>query len=386
MLHAEEPRDPVSIHDPLWSLDLSEVSVPLCRAFIERIPKVELHSHLEGALTPETLLDVAEAHGISLPAATVDELRPFVQVNDADATLVDFLKKFETIGPVFVSTEVIEDLARQTALLAAAEGTRYLELRFSPVYMAAAHGLDPDEVVKAVAAGVAAAEAESGLVTKLILIVERQLGLDSAWEVLKLAEAHHNLGVVAIDLANDEFNFPPGPYAPVFRKARTSGLRVTIHAGEAGPAENVRVALEDLGAERIGHGVRAVEDPVVLAMLEARETPMEVCVTSNVQTGAVASLDVHPIAELLRRGFLVTLNTDDAGVCGVNLTDELVKTSRTFKLLVEEVYRLQDNAARAAFLPDAEKMKLRAEVVAGFLDALGWLRRELALPPSNRDL
>lgn len=353
---------------PHEDVALATLTLPKLREFCAHVPKVELHCHLEGGLgvTPEVVLPLAHKHGIPLPAATLEELRPLLQLTPEDRTLLDFLKKFVHIGPLFTSGKVAEDITFYTIEQAHKDNVKYMELRFSPYYMAEAHGLPLDEVMHGVLSGVERAAQSFDTKVNLIMIVERQKGLEPAWVVEKLAEQYMGKGVVALDLANDEVNYPPGPYADVFQAAKKAGLKVTIHAGEAAGADNVRTAIEKLGADRIGHGTRSYEDPALLQLLCERAIPLESCLTSNVQTETVASIEEHPFPDYVKLGIKMTLNTDDPGISRITLTDEYVNAVRAFGFTYFELRQIVLNAVDVAFIDDAERRELAAKISAGF--------------------
>lgn len=331
------------------------------RAFVKALPKVELHCHLEGAIWPEALLELKEKYKLPLPSESLTELRAAIQVGPSDKTLLDFLKKFEVIGRLFVSEEVIEQITESVVRDAAADGVRILEIRFAPCYMAEAAGLDPMRVAEAVLrAGRRAAE-KVGVEIKFILIAVRNSSPPDAEKVLEIAS---RLGVGSIsgfDLAGDEGNFPPGLFADVFRRAAQIGLRITVHAGEAAGADSVRGALSFLGAERIGHGVRANEDRHLLEQLRESRIPLEMCLTSNRQTGAVQPGKRHPFKEYLAAGLKVTLNTDDPAVSGVRLSDEFYSAIMEYDLTVEELKHLLNSAIEASFADNRAKARVSAE-------------------------
>ncbi|MFC1612053.1 adenosine deaminase, partial [Myxococcota bacterium] len=359
---------------PLSFLDSARVD-----AFCRHIPKVDLHRHLEGSLRPQTLLDVAERHGISLPTRDLEELRKLVQVTPEDRTLLDFLSKFGTIGPVFKSRQVIGELTRETIVDAARDNVTHVELRFSPWYMAEAHGLDLEEVIHGVLQGVREASQCCTTSTRLILVVERQMPLGRAEVVERLAEKYADCGVVAIDLANDEHNYAPGPFAQVFRRAKKAGLAITVHAGEAGGAENVATSIHELRADRIGHGVRTCEDPSVQELVRTSGTTLELCPTSNVQTGAVEGLESHPLKTYLDVGLKVTVNTDDPEISGITLSGEYSTVIKQFGLSVAEVSQLVTNGVDGAFLAEGERSVVRGRVAHGLAGALTQLADSLTL-------
>jgi len=195
--------------------------------FIRDIPKVDLHRHLEGAIEPRTLISIAKRKGIKLPSYTEKGLKPHLQVTEKDKTLLDFLSKFATIGKAFTDKEAIEEITYEAVKDANADNVKYSELRFSPVYMANQYDLSEEDVMNGVFDGVKRAKKDFDTDVKLILIAERQMGPDHAAHVGKMAEKYMDKGVVGLDLANDEYNYPPGPYAEVFQKAKAAGLNIT---------------------------------------------------------------------------------------------------------------------------------------------------------------
>ncbi len=326
------------------------------REIIQKMPKADLHRHLEGSLTPEAIIRVARKYNVPLPSYDPRQLAPYVQVTDQDKTLLDFIKKFDTIGQVFSSEDAIRELTYQVISDASKDNVKYLELRFSPMYMAQKYDLNLNRVIDSVCKGVEEARKDCDTEVNTILIVERQMGPSKAAQVESLAEEYRDRGVVGLDLANDEANFPPGPYAEIFKKAKAAGLSVTIHAGEAAGPQNVRTAIEELKADRIGHGVRMEEDPTVEQEVIDWHIPVEICPTSNVQTGAVTSIAAHPFKRFLDKGVPVVINTDDPGISNTTLTDEYLKVASQFGISVGQLQHIVMNAVDAAFLsPDRKK-------------------------------
>jgi adenosine deaminase len=322
------------------------------------VPLVDLHRHLDGNVRLATVLDIARQHGIRLPAEGIEELRPYAQVHDAVPSLMDFIAKFELYKQIFVDAEAIERLAFENLEDAVAEGIDYIELRFSPAFMGERYGLSPQAVTSAICAGLRRAEVQLPVQAQLIVIMSRHLGEERCWEELEAAIAHQGQGVVAIDLAGDEAHFPGARFRRHFERARAAGLRITAHAGEASGPESVRQAIEELGAERIGHGVHAIDDQAVLELIAARGVAIESCPTSNVQTSTVASYAAHPLPAFLRRGLLVTLATDDPGISAIDLPHEYRVARDELGLATEELRRLQSNGVAAAFLSDTERAEL----------------------------
>jgi adenosine deaminase len=329
-------------------------------------PLVELHRHLDGNVRIETVLDLARRHGIELPGWTVEGLRPYVQITEREPSLMDFIAKFALLRRVMVDYDAVRRIVRENLEDAAGEGIDYIELRFSPYFMGEEHGLDACGVVEAACDALAEARGSIPVKAKLIGIISRQYGPETGRLELAAAIRGRDRGVVALDLAGDEANFPGGLFVRHFQEARDAGLRTVAHAGEAAGAASVRQAVLELGAERIGHGIRAIEDPTVLDLLAERRVALEVCPTSNLQTSTVSDYRSHPLPALLRRGLAVTLNTDDPGISGIDLAHEYRVASEELGLSAAELRRLQENAVEAAFLTPQE----RAELLAGYTSSL----------------
>jgi adenosine deaminase len=342
-------------------------------------PLVELHRHLDGNVRLETVLDLGRRHGVGLPADTLEGLRPYVQVAERERDLMAFLARFEWTRRVFADYDAVRRIARENVEDAAAEGIDYLELRFSPYFMAERHGLDPTAVVEAVCDGVdEAVVAEAGSRApglppraRLIGIVSRTFGTEVGWVEVEATVAQRHRGVVALDVAGDEASWPGELFVDHFRRAREAGLRTIAHAGEAAGPDSVRQAVLGLGAERIGHGVRAIEDPATMDLLAERGIPLELCPTSNLQTSTVASWDVHPLPRFLERGLEVTLNTDDPSISGIDLAHEYRAVQEHLGLTEADCRTLQENAVKAAFLSDEERQALLALAAPARSSALG---------------
>jgi len=332
---------------------------------IKALPKIDLHRHLEGSIEPELLILTAKKHQISLPSYDVRELIPLIQVTNEDKSLKSFLKKFEVIGKIFQSGPVISDLTYWVVCNAALDNVIYLELRFSPVYMAAEYGLNLEEVVSSVIEGVRRAQSDTGVLVSVILIIERQLGSVAAKKIVKLADKFKK-DIAAVDLANDELNFPPAPFADVFRQIKDLGLGITIHAGEAGDPENVAVSIKRLHASRIGHGVLTQKKAELKSLVLATGTILEMCPTSNIHTGAVPALKEHPIKDFFSSGLRVTINTDDPAVSNITLSGEILKVMQTFNFDFSEIRQMQMTSIEGAFLPSHAKEGIKKRIEEGF--------------------
>ena len=335
-------------------------------AALRALPKVDLHRHLEGSLRLQTLADIAQEHGIDLPSYAIDDLRPFATVAGDEPDFGRFLTKFQFLRRFYPTQEAVERVSYEAVQDAADDNVRYLELRFNPVALARAQDFSLESVVGWVCDAVARAQAERDIVVKLIIQIGRDEDLGTAGQLADLAADHQDRGIVGLDLAGDEAQYPAGPFAAIFQAARQRGLHVTIHAGEAGGPENVEEAVEQLGAERVGHGVRSVEDARVVALLRKKGVTLEVCPTSNIQTGVVERIWDHPLPELMAMGVPVSINTDDPSVSDTTLSDEYQIAISAMRLTVDDVKASIVRAAEASFQPDEERARMAA-----------WFQREL---------
>jgi adenosine deaminase len=333
--------------------------------FYRSLPKVDLHRHLEGSLRLVTLLEVARAFDLDLPGT--DRLGHMVQINHTDPlTTQNFLSKFETLREFYRSSEVIARIAEEAIADAAADNIRYLELRFTPVALSRVEDFPLNEVMDWVIQGTNEAGSKYEISTRLIASVNRHESLELAAKVVELAIERREAGIVGVDLAGNEAEFPASPFAPLFQEARQSRMHITAHAGEWGGPENVDQAINLLGAERIGHGIRIMEDAAIVTLAYQRQTTFEVCITSNYQSGVVASLPEHPIKRMIAAGLNVTINTDDPSISQITLSDEYRVACEQIGLSLETLRQRALAAAQAAFLPTAERKKLAASLEGEF--------------------
>lgn len=321
------------------------------------LPFIDLHRHLEGSVRLETMLELADAHGLPLPGRTVEALRPHLVIDGPLGGLVAFLNKLQWMISVLADTEACRRVAYECVEDAARDGLDYLELRFSPGYMARPHGLPAADIVAAVIDGTRAGERDFGTMTRLIGIMSRTFGPEACRDELEALLAHRE-GLRALDLAGDEARWPGELFADHFRRGRDAGWQITVHAGEAGSAHNVRYAIEELGATRIGHGIRAIDEPALLEIIHERGIGLEVNLTSNLQTNTVPALTVHPLAYFLERGLLASINTDDPVISGIDLRYEFAVAAPAAGLTPALARRAQENALATTFLTPAERREL----------------------------
>jgi adenosine deaminase len=295
---------------------------------------------------------------VKLPGATVEELRPHVEVTEPQPGLMAFIAKMLWMTRVLGDADACRRITRENVEDAKREGIDYLELRFSPFFMAEPHGLDPERVVAAVIEGAAEGAQATGVRVNLIGILSRTYGAEIAMKELAALLAHRK-DLVALDLAGDEANFPAPLFTEHFRKGRDAGWRITIHAGEAGGPQSVWDAVRLLGAERIGHCTRALEDPVLVDFLLENRIAIEANLTSNVHTSTVPDLASHPLRQMLAHGLLASINTDDPAVSAIDLRHEFEIAAPAAGLSREQIRQAQINALETAFLSNDEKRRLR---------------------------
>jgi adenosine deaminase len=260
---------------------------------------------------------------------------------------------------VLADYDACRRVARENVEDAQREGIRYIELRFSPAFMADAHNLDPSRVTAAVIEGVREGEAATGVRANLTGILTRTYGPVRARRELRALLDHKN-EITALDLAGDEGNWPAELFIEHFKEGREAGWQVTVHAGEAAGAQSIVSAIDRLGATRIGHAVRAVEDPAVMDLLRERRIGIEANLTSNVQTSTVPDYASHPLKQFLEAGLLATINTDDPGISGIDLPHELDVAAPAAGLDEGQIVQALENAWEIAFLPADERARLRS--------------------------
>jgi len=322
-----------------------------------RLPLIDLHRHLDGAIRLETVLEVATEQGITLPAYDLAGLRPHVVVDGKAAGLMDFIGRFRWLTAILHDLDTCRRVAYENVVDARGEGIDYIELRFSPWFMAETHGLDPAGVVEAVADGVVAAEHDTGVRAQIIGIMSRTYDTETCHRELDALLAHRD-HLVAIDLAGDEARFPASRFVEHFRRARDAGLQVTVHAGEADGPQSVWSAIRELGAARIGHGIHSLEDPALVEFLVERRIGLEIAITSNIQVGIVGDYPEHPVKRIVEAGVLANLNTDDPAISGIDLRHELEVAAPRAGLSPEQTRQTQANALEMAFLSESEKSAL----------------------------
>jgi adenosine deaminase len=334
--------------------------------FLLRIPKVELHVHLEGAMRPAVLLELARRNGLDLPASDEAGLKRWFRFTDFE----HFVKVYLACSRALCTPEDFQLLALDFLAEQAYQNVAYTEAHFT-ISTHLANGANGGEVLAALAEAIAEGERRYGVTLRLIPDVVRNVGVEPADRTLEWAVAGRERGVVvALGLSGSESRFPNEPFREHFEAAARAGLHRVAHAGEHAGPESIRSVLEVCGAERIGHGVRAVEDPALVDELRAAQIPLEVCPTSNLCLGVAPDLEHHPFDRLYRSGVALSVNSDDPSFFNTNLTREYLRLHQTFGYTPAELAGLVLGAVRHAFLPEAERATLE-ESFRAQLDVLG---------------
>jgi adenosine deaminase len=323
-----------------------------------RLPFIDLHRHLDGNIRLETILDLGEIHGIPLPANDTAGLSDFVQIKEPSPGIMPFIEKMVFTVGFLADPEACKRIAYENVEDAYNEGIDYIELRFSPMFMAEAHQLDLHGVVEAVLEGIDQGRQSYDISVNLIGIISRTYGPDQCWKELE-ALLQYKDQIRALDLAGDEVKFPGDLFVDHIAEGRSAGWNITIHAGEEAGPDSVWQALEELKAERIGHGVSAVKDPVLMKYLADKRIGLESNLTSNFQTRVVASLEEHPLRIFLENGILATINSDDPGISAIDLKHEYEIAAPEAGLSPNQIQQAQKNALEVAFLDDTEKETIK---------------------------
>lgn len=329
---------------------------------IERLPKTDLHVHLDGSLRIETILALAEQQKVKLPADNPDALRPFVEVGDDCKSLVEYLKAFDVTLSVMQTYDSLVRTAFELAEDAARENVRYMEVRYSPI-LHQQKGLTLHAIVQAVLEGLAEAEKRYDIKTGVILCGMRHISPEISLKLADLTVAFKNKGVVGYDLAGAEEDFPAKRHKDAFSRVLANNINCTLHAGEAYGPESIHQAIHLCGAHRIGHGVRLVEDGDLLNYVNDHRIPLECCPSSNVQTKAVKRMCDHPIRLYYDLGLRVTVNTDNRLVTHTTVSREYWILHEQLGFDLEEIKDLIIMGFKSAFLPYSIKRAMLAKVV-----------------------
>ena len=347
----------------------------LTRELVRRAPKVLLHDHLDGGLRPETIVELAAQSGHQLPAGDADALGRWFTESADSGSLERYLETFDHTVAVMQTADNLTRVARECVEDLAADGVVYAEVRYAPEQHLEG-GLTLEEVVAAVQRGFdegqAAAGGERPIVVRQLLTAMRHQARSR--EIAELVVAHRDVGVVGFDIAGAEAGYPPTRHLDAFEYLQRENAHFTIHAGEAFGLPSIWEAIQWCGADRLGHGVRIVDDITVgadgqpklgrlAAYVRDKRIPLELCPHSNIQTGAATSIGEHPIGLLTRLRFRVTVNTDNRLMSGTSMTNELAALVEAFGYDLGDLQWFTVNAMKSAFLRFDDRLRIINEVI-----------------------
>ena len=329
----------------------------LTREFVHSLPKAELHCHLDGSMRVETILELAKQYKVKLPKDNLEELTKFLAVGMECQSLEEYLRPFDVTCSVLQSKEALNRATYELVEDCVKENIWYLEIRFSPI-LHLNKGLKLTQVIDAVLEGKKKAEKAFDITVGIIICGLRHTTPDVSLQLAELTVAYKNKGVVGYDLAGAEDGFPAKDHKDSFYLIVNNNINTTAHAGEAYGPESIHQALHIINANRIGHGTRLREDGDLLNYVNDHRIPLEMCITSNIQTKAVEKFEQHPVKFYFDLGLRITINTDNRLISNTTLTDEYMIAIKHYKFKADELKYLILNGFKSAFLPLKEKVDL----------------------------
>jgi len=329
----------------------------------KKLPKVELHCHLDGSVRPETILELAGQDNIDLPTYNLEDLKSYLQVPDDCPSLKVYLERFALPNVVMQTADNIYRVTSELLADVANDGVQYIEIRFAPrLHMA--KGLSFDQIVESVLKAILEAPDKYGIHANLILCCMRHESVQHSIEVVEAGRKYLGKGVVAVDLAGNEHDFPPELHKEAFDLAKEYGYHITIHAGETGIGENVEKSINLLHAERIGHGLFCKDVPSSYNLVKSKQIPLEVCPISNLHTKAIPSYGEHPIGAFYKDNVFVTINTDNMTVSNITQTGEYEHLNKHFDFNEDIFKEIYLKSVEASFASNEVKKHLRSIVGA----------------------
>jgi adenosine deaminase len=342
---------------------------PVTEALLRALPKTDLHCHLDGSLRLETILDLAERQKVRLPAQDPEGLARAIHMGENCESLEAYLTAFDVTLAVLQTEEALFRAAHELAVDCAKENVRYLEVRYSPV-LHTRQGLKATTILDAVLEGLRVAHRETGIRSNVIVCGIRHMDPQTSIRLAELAVAYKGKGVVGFDLAGAEEGHPAREHREAIQLILDNNVNVTIHAGEAYGPDSIAQAVHKCGAHRIGHGVRLRENGDLLNYVNDHRIPLEMCPSSNVQTGSVPDLQSHPLKFYFDFGLRVSVNTDNRLVTDTTLTRELWLAHREMGFTLEDITTVLVQGFKSAFLPFREKQELLRQVNAEIAEVL----------------
>ncbi|ALS02012.1 adenosine deaminase [Enterococcus silesiacus] len=333
------------------------------REQVKKLPKIELHCHLDGSIRPETLRKIAEPQGIFLPADN-EQLKELLVAPIDCQNLNDYLKRFDLVLSCLQTEAALTAAAFDVISQAAEEHIQYIEVRFAPS-LHTEKGLSLPKVVQAVLAGLEQGQQRFGVKSNALLCGMRHEEATAIEKIVQLADAFKKDGIVGFDLAGNELNFPPYTFEETLGLVNQLTIPLTLHAGECGCGKNVADAIY-LGAKRIGHGIAVKDTPEYFSLLRDKNILIEMCPTSNFQTKTVTKLADYPFQTFLEAGINVCINTDNRTVSNTTLTDEYMKLHEWYGITYADMEKLNHNAVNGAFIPESEKQVLHEQLTISY--------------------
>ncbi len=328
---------------------------------IRRLPKTELHCHLDGSVRPKTVLELAEMQGVQLPTTHLGRLTRLMQAGKRTRNLGDYLKIFDITLSVMQEKDALYRIAYELVEDCAEENVRHLEVRYSPI-LHRLKKLPFEDIVDPVIAGLRDAGVKHNMSTGVIICGIRSMAPKVSMALAELAVAYKGRGVLAFDLAGQERDYPAKAHQEAFKLILKHNINSTVHAGEAFGAASIAQALHYCGAHRIGHGTRLHEDPDLMRYVRDHRIPLEMCPSSNVQTRVARTIKHHPLGDYFRSGLRVTINTDNRLMSATTVSQEIQLVARAYKMSPYEVKRVLINGFKSAFMPYPQKARMLREV------------------------
>ncbi|GAD79513.1 adenosine deaminase [Vibrio ezurae] len=324
--------------------------------FIEHMPKVELHLHIEGTLEPELMFELAKRNNVSIPFASAEEVKQAYQFHN----LQSFLDIYYQGANVLVKEQDFFDLTWAYIEHCQQDNVRHCEIFFDP-QTHTARGVEFDTVVNGIHKALAQAKEQYGISSHLIMCFLRHLDEGAAFDTLKQALTHKDK-IIGVGLDSSELGHPPEKFERVFQEAIKEGFLTVAHAGEEGPSSNIQDAMSLLGVSRVDHGVRCVDDPKLIETLQVLQVPLTVCPLSNIKLKVFETMEEHNVVELLRQGLCVTINSDDPSYFGGYMTENFLQVAMAHPIEVDELAQFTRNAIKASFIDDSHKQQLMQEI------------------------
>lgn len=348
--------------------------INLTHELIQRLPKAELHCHLDGSLRIDTIIDLAQKQKVNLPTFNYDLLKSQLSIGENIGTLEEYIARFDITLSVMQTPRSLERVSYELAVDCHKDGVRYLEVRYSPI-LHISQGMTMAESVENVKLGLNRAQSEFGIHSKIIICGIRHISPEASLKLADLAVQFKNNGVVGFDLAGAEENFPAKHHKEAFELILKNNINTTLHAGEAYGPESIHQAIHSCGTHRIGHGTRLKENIDLLKYVNDHRIPMEICLNSNIHTKSISSLKLHPFPEYLNNHLRVTLNTDNRLISNTTLTNEYQTAIKEYNLNPQDIRTIIINGFKSIFLPHQERRILIKNIVDELENEFGFEER-----------